>query len=103
MKFGRYFRLRIASRMRLRVCSGMEREAAELFQTAETVPGVRPRCSATAFSVTWPFFCLPLLLLLVSIFGQALRIDSLFRRSCAGQSISFLSRLDGGSLLKSRD
>ena len=33
----------------------MEREAAELFNTAETVPGVRPRCCATAFNVTWEF------------------------------------------------
>ena len=40
--------------MRLRVCSGMERAAEELFRTAETVPGVRPRCFATDFNVTAP-------------------------------------------------
>src|SRR5215475_14651260 len=39
--------------IRLRVRSGMERDAAELLSTAETVPGVSPRCSATAFRVTW--------------------------------------------------
>src|SRR5215467_6457208 len=38
--------------MRLRVRSGIEREATELLSTAETVPGVKPRCSATDFSVT---------------------------------------------------
>src|SRR5215470_11797683 len=72
MKFGRYFMLRIASSMRLRVCSGIEREAAELFQTAETVPGVRPKCSATAFNVTrlvWGRLCL----LLLSIVGRDVR------------------------------
>src|SRR6516225_11272247 len=54
-KFGRYFNSRAAVRILLRVCSGMERAAAELFRTAETVPGVRPRCCATAFKVTTPF------------------------------------------------
>src|SRR6516165_3913632 len=54
-KFGRYFNSRAAVRILLRVCSGMERAAAELFRTAETVPGVRPRCCATAFRVTMPF------------------------------------------------
>src|SRR5215467_10179524 len=39
--------------MRFRVRSGMDCEAAELLSTAETVPGVNPRCSATAFNVTW--------------------------------------------------
>ena len=57
--------------MRLRVCSGMDREAAELFQTAETVPGVRPKCSATAFSVTWFFFFFVVSLLSVSMAESA--------------------------------
>src|SRR5689334_15918716 len=39
--------------IRVRVRSGIECEAAELLSTAETVPGVKPRCSATAFRVTW--------------------------------------------------
>src|SRR5437870_5482181 len=38
--------------MRFLVCSGMERAAGELFNAAETVPGVRPRCSAMVFRVT---------------------------------------------------
>src|ERR1700733_3801529 len=38
--------------MRFLVRSGTERAAAELFSTAETVPGVSPTCSATAFKVT---------------------------------------------------
>src|SRR3981081_1001498 len=46
--------------MRCLVCSGIERAAAELFNAAETVPGVKPRCSAITFSVTFPvgfFLC----------------------------------------------
>src|SRR5258708_28096639 len=69
MKFGRYCRLRMASRIRLRVRSGIEREAAELFHTADTVPGVSPRWSATDFKVTRLFFCSELLLLVVSMVG----------------------------------
>src|SRR5215471_6153999 len=54
-KLGRYFSSRAAATILFRVCSGMERAAVELFRTAETVPGVRPRCCATAFRVTTPF------------------------------------------------
>src|SRR5258706_6669874 len=39
--------------MRCLVCSGIERAAAELFNAAETVPGVRPRCSAMVLRVTF--------------------------------------------------
>src|ERR1700719_2961247 len=38
--------------MRFLVRSGTEAEARELFRTAETVPGVSPTCSASAFRVT---------------------------------------------------
>ena len=52
---GRYFNSRAAAKILWRVVSGMERDAGELFSTAETVPGVRPTCFATSFSVTAPF------------------------------------------------
>src|SRR5258708_22647349 len=51
-KLGRYFSVCAASMMRFFVCSGMERDAGELFRAAETVPGVSPRCSAMVFRVT---------------------------------------------------
>src|SRR5580704_9627565 len=38
--------------MRSLVCCGKARAAAELFSTAETVPGVKPTRSATVLSVT---------------------------------------------------
>src|SRR5208282_3756549 len=41
---------------RVRVRTGMERAAGESFNTADTVPAVSPRCSATARSVTAPGF-----------------------------------------------
>jgi len=50
-KFGRYFNSFAASKMRCFVCSGIERAAGELLSVAETVPGVRPRRSATDFRV----------------------------------------------------
>src|SRR6266446_8554033 len=46
--------------MRFLVACGIERAEGESLRTAETVPGVNPRCSATALSVTtgafWPGF-----------------------------------------------
>src|SRR6266849_2716387 len=46
--------------MRFLVACGIERAEGESLRTAETVPGVSPRCSATALSVTtgafWPGF-----------------------------------------------
>src|SRR5438477_5925141 len=42
--------------MRLLVRCGMERDDGASFRTEETVPGVRPRWSATALSVTAPDF-----------------------------------------------
>src|SRR5438477_3158924 len=42
--------------MRVLVRCGMERDEGALLRTEETVPGVRPRWSATAFRVTTPGF-----------------------------------------------
>ncbi len=38
--------------IRFFVCWGMERAAGELFNAAETVPGVKPSCSAMVLRVT---------------------------------------------------
>jgi hypothetical protein len=54
-KLGRYFNSLAVSKIRALVCAGIDRAAGELFKVAETVPGVRPRRSATDLSVT--LFC----------------------------------------------
>ena len=60
---GRYFNSRAAARIRSCVCWGMDRDAADLFRTAEQVPLVSPTRSATICKVTGggflraPFFC----------------------------------------------
>src|SRR3984893_3924833 len=59
-KLSRVLTLPEGCRMPCLVCSGIERAAAELFSAAETVPGVKPRCSAITLSVTFPvgfFLC----------------------------------------------
>jgi hypothetical protein len=45
----------------------MDREAGELFQTADTVPGVSPKWSATDFRVTRCLFFFVLSLLFISM------------------------------------
>src|ERR1700682_6681013 len=58
-KLGRQFSSCAAARMRCLVCSGMDRAAEELFSAAETVPGVRFKCSAIVRSVTFRSFGVP--------------------------------------------
>jgi len=62
--------------MRFLVCPGTERQAGELFRTEETVPGVSPRCLATAFKVIGG-----LCLIGAAIFGPLFGLLSNFRTS----------------------
>src|SRR4029077_12538810 len=68
--------------MRFLVCSGIERDDGALFKTAETVPGVSPTCSATAFKVTTDdFLALGFLSFMRLLFGSPALDTSL--RQCA--------------------